>query len=192
MEGGRDMSGHKLWHLVLPAGLLVALALVDSVSSIQQTPTITLKKAKLADLNEYVKNQKGKVVVLDCWHYLCDPCKKEFPNLIKLHKQYGGKVACVSVSVGLEPEKFYDKSLKFLEKQGAAFANFMLPESETEPAQTQFKMVAVPAVFVIDAQGKTVAECRDGFYYENGKKIEETQDEGLYQRVSKVVDKLVK
>src|SRR5262245_3994076 len=132
MWRGRDRG------LVLGAALLVGLTLAGCdrhTSETAQTPSSTgaknaaavaLKKAKLIDLNDYLEAQKGKVVVVDFWHYLCDPCKEEFPNLVKIHKKYEGKVVCVSVAMGLELEKFYDKSLKFLQKQGAEFTNFIL------------------------------------------------------------------
>ena len=34
-----------------------------------------------------VAAHKGKVVVLDAWSTSCQPCMKEFPNLVKLHRK---------------------------------------------------------------------------------------------------------
>ncbi len=39
---------------------------------------------------------RGKVVVLDVWSTYCDPCVREFPNLVALQKRFGDKVRCIS------------------------------------------------------------------------------------------------
>jgi thiol-disulfide isomerase/thioredoxin len=156
--------------------------------------SVTLKATDADEVLKYIKNQKGKVVVVDCWHCLCDPCQREFPNLVKLHKKYSPDVVCLSVSVGLPAKKYHDKSLQFLQKQGAEFTNFMVGDGETEAdkLQDELKFVAVPAVFVFDAQGQKAFEFRDGFYYQDGKKIGELNDNQTYQHVFKTVEKLLK
>ncbi len=192
------MTRRSFHQAALGAATLVGLVLVTAgctsrASDVEQAgSTVTLKKAKVVDINDFLAAQKGKIVVLDCWHYLCDPCKAEFHNLVKLNKEYDGKVVCVSVSAGLSPEKFYDKSLKFLQKQEASFTNFMIDEDEAEGLQKQLNFTAVPAVFVFDADRKRAAEYRDAFWYEDGKKIKEIEDNKTYEHVNKVVKKLMK
>ena len=39
---------------------------------------------------------KGKVVILDIWSTYCEPCVREFPNLVTLQERFGDRVACVS------------------------------------------------------------------------------------------------
>ena len=68
----------------------------------------------------------GKVVVLDVWSTYCDPCVREFPNLVALQKRFGDKVRCISFDTDYsgavrEPaESFRKPVLEFLSKHGAA------------------------------------------------------------------------
>lgn len=156
-----------------------------------EAPPVTLKKAKLGEVTDYIAAQKGKVVVVDLWNDLCPPCKAEFPNLVKLHNKYGDKVACVSVSVGLEPDKFYEPSLAFLKKKEARFANFMVSEEEEWDKTFDVASAAVPVVIVHDQKGVRVAQVKDAFLYQDGKKIREVSDKQTYEEVNKIVEKLI-
>lgn len=40
-----------------------------------------IDKSKLQNL---IKNRKGKILFLNIWASWCAPCKKEFPDLVKL------------------------------------------------------------------------------------------------------------
>lgn len=167
--------------------LLFGLALTGS----GQGTDVTLKKVKIEEVTDYLKTQKGKVVVVDVWNFLCQPCKIEFPNLVKLHKKYDGKVACVSVSAGLEPEKFSDKTLGFLKKQEAAFPNFFLGEDEEWDKAFKVESGGVPVIVVYDQKGTPVFEYKDGFYFRNGKKEKIKGEPHPYVEVNKVVAHLV-
>ncbi|MCA9091780.1 MAG: TlpA family protein disulfide reductase, partial [Planctomycetaceae bacterium] len=111
-----------------------------------------------------VRSHKGKVVVMDLWSTYCLPCRKEFPNLVNLHKEHGDQVACISVSLdfdGLEDqpvEACREKVLKFLTDQGATFDNVVC----STPAETVFDSKiphkSVPAVYVFDKEGNWVGK----------------------------------
>ncbi|HWG48030.1 MAG TPA: TlpA disulfide reductase family protein [Gemmataceae bacterium] len=114
--------------------------------------SIELKAVKYADLGNAVRAQRGKVVVIDVWANFCIPCKREFHNLVELHRQYADKgLVCMSVSLD-QPER-KDAALKFLKKANAAFSNFWLDEKATV-WQERWKITGPPAVFVFDRQGK--------------------------------------
>lgn len=114
------------------------------------------------DTLELIAGYKDRVVVVDLWSTHCDPCMREFPNLVELHNKYGsGKVACISVSCdyqGLddEPPEFYrSQVLKFLRGQNATFDNIILNVADIDFYQ-QIKLAAIPSVQVYDRQGKLV------------------------------------
>src|SRR5262245_28075679 len=118
-----------------------AIALVFA-GAVRAEEKIDLKVVKFAGLEKAIADAKGKVVVVDFWATFCAPCKKEFPNLVQLHKQYGPeKIVCMSVTVD-EPED-RDKALRFLTQQKATFANFLLDEP-AEDYQKRFHFGAVP------------------------------------------------
>ena len=105
-----------------------------------------------------VTNHRGKVVVIDVWSTWCDPCKRQFPNLVKLHRQYSDKIACISVDIDYygspdePPESFRDEVLKFLSKQDAAFENVISSDPD-EDVLNALDVSSVPAVLVYDREG---------------------------------------
>ena len=75
----------------------------DAPESDDAQSKVTVKILDYEGIMDLVKQHKGKVVVMDAWSTFCEPCIKEFPGLVKLHKQYGpDKVACISLSFRVE------------------------------------------------------------------------------------------
>lgn len=154
---------------------------------------VTLKIMNWEESMAIVKKNKGKIVVLDLWSTSCDPCMKEFPNLVKLHKEYGKDVACISVSADYAgskkkpPEYFEERVLKFLTEQGATFDNVLCNVPSDELFE-KIDLASIPAVFVFGRDGKLVKRF-DGDSAENVG----TDDEAFtYADVNKLVDSLLK
>lgn len=145
---------------------------------------VQVKTIEYADLVKAVRAQRGKVVVVDLWGDFCLPCKREFPNLVELHRQCADKgLVCMSVALDA-PENPNAPApppgvLKFLTRQKATFANYWLNE-EGKVWTTRFRIMGVPAVFVFDRQGRRTAK----FTFEDGKKFD-------YADVKKLVEKLL-
>jgi thiol-disulfide isomerase/thioredoxin len=115
-------------------------------------PDIRLRTINYRELGEFVKAQRGKVVVVDVWASFCAPCKKEFPNLVRMHQRYAGDgLVCLSVTVDREAQ--HDAALTFLTRQKATFANYRLTD-EDPVWQKAWKISGPPAVFVFDRAGK--------------------------------------
>jgi thiol-disulfide isomerase/thioredoxin len=104
---------------------------------------------------------KGKVVVLDVWSTYCDPCVREFPNLVKLQDRLGDKVACISFNTDYSgakdapPESFRKPVLEFLTAGKARLFN-VLSSDPSEELFTKIRLGGPPAVFVYDQQGMLV------------------------------------
>ena len=60
---------------------------------------IEVKEGDWKAVQEYVAEQKGKIVVVDIWSTACLPCMREFPNLVSLQQKYGKEMVCVSLNV---------------------------------------------------------------------------------------------
>lgn len=63
-----------------------------------QAPDFTL-----SNLNEQkvsLSDYRGQKVFLNFWASWCPPCKKEMPDMQKLHEKYGDEVVILAVNVG--------------------------------------------------------------------------------------------
>jgi thiol-disulfide isomerase/thioredoxin len=140
------------------------------------------------EIQQLIASHKGKVVVMDCWSTSCEPCVREFPHLVELHKQYGpDKVACISLSFDYEglgkPEDVVPVVQEFLTKQGAAFDNVLCQE-DSETLYKKMNLASVPAVYVYRPDGQLA----NRFDNENAAKPE---DAFSYEQVGKLVAELL-
>ncbi|MEZ6068089.1 MAG: TlpA disulfide reductase family protein [Planctomycetaceae bacterium] len=130
------------------------------------TQPVTVQVGSLDDVERLITASKGKVVVVDYWSTSCIPCRKEFPGLVALHRDFGDKLVCISVSTDYSgiPSKpvntYLPKVQEFLEKQGASFDNFLL-DQESEVVFDQLKLGSIPAIYVYDASGELVERFAD-------------------------------
>jgi thiol-disulfide isomerase/thioredoxin len=152
------------------------------------TPAIHVKLLDFDGIQQLIASHKGKVVVMDCWSTSCDPCVKEFPNLVALHKKHGAdKVACISLSFDYEglgkPEDVVPVVEKFLKEQGATFDNIVCRE-DSDTLCKKLNLASVPAVYVYKATG----ELAKRFDNENASKPEDAFN---YEHVAKLVDELL-
>ena len=143
----------------------------DSSVSAPSSPaaSITNAKAEVADhatLLKRVEQAKGRVVVVDVWSTSCLPCMQEFPHLVELARRWPEDVVCISMNVdylGLPSTSAADgvpKVVEFLNSQGAGGDNlFNLVSSEPDTdILTKLEIESMPAIFITDRQGKSVAK----------------------------------
>lgn len=123
-------------------------------------PAVVLKVVKLKDMLREIDAHRGKLVVVDVWADFCIPCKKEFPHLVKMHRDHA-RNGLVCVSVCVDEPKDRAAALKFLRKQEATFANYLLDE-DTTTWQDHWDLKGIPAVFLY-RDGKRIArfDCDD-------------------------------
>jgi thiol-disulfide isomerase/thioredoxin len=137
-------------------------------SSDQPTPAPVAAELPTVEISSWDQIQKrreefrGKVVVLDVWSTYCDPCVREFPNLVALRKQFGDKVRCISFdtdysgAVREPPESFRKLVLDFLTKRGATGLLNVISSDASEDFYNKIHLGGPPAVFVYDQSGKLV------------------------------------
>jgi thiol-disulfide isomerase/thioredoxin len=128
-----------------------------SVSDAPSAPPVELTIRDYEGILATIAAHRGRVVVMDGWSTSCEPCLKEFPGLVALHKKYGpDRVACISLSFDFEglgtPEQQRDKVLAFLRQQGATFEN-LLSNVPSDDLYRKFELASIPAVFVYDREG---------------------------------------
>jgi thiol-disulfide isomerase/thioredoxin len=122
---------------------------------------VELLTADWGTVEEMIAAQAGKVVVVDLWSTSCLPCRREFPNLVALHRELGDRVACISVSTDYDgiPSKpvdhYRERVLEFLTAQQATFANVLCSQA-AEELFNQLQIGSIPAVLVYNMQGERV------------------------------------
>lgn len=124
---------------------------------------VTLQMQTWAETQELIASFKGKVVVVDIWSTACEPCLREFPNLVALQEKYGNQMVCVGLNsdyagVRKKPPEFYrDRVMKVLNGKDAKIVNVMC----TEPADELYgslKIDSIPAVFIYGKDGELAAK----------------------------------
>lgn len=111
---------------------------------------------------KYLEENKGKVILVDCWATWCQPCKDGFPNTVALHEKHQDEgLVVVSVSfddMGEDDEakqKEREEAHKFLKEKKANFKNFLARTGFGSDSGKPFGVtLALPAFRVIDRQGK--------------------------------------
>lgn len=104
----------------------------------------------------------GKVTVVDLWSLACEPCLKEFPGLVQLHRDHGGKVQCVAVDLDYDgrktrpPSYYEDRVLAFLKSLGADGFPTYISETPSDDVFAATNLVSIPAVLVYDKTGQMV------------------------------------
>lgn len=96
----------------------------------------------------------GKPVVLNFWASWCPPCKMEMPDFQEAFTEYGDSVHFMMVNLTDGGRETVDTAKKYVEDQGYTFPVYFDTGSE---AAIVYGIMAVPATFFIDAEGKPVA-----------------------------------
>ena len=100
------------------------------------------------------KTLAGQVVLVDFWATWCAPCRKSMPELEALQRKHAGKgFTVVGISI--------DEGPSAAVKKFVASKKFSYPiaiDSEKEPAWEAFGVKAVPAAYLIDREGRLVAQ----------------------------------
>jgi cytochrome c biogenesis protein CcmG/thiol:disulfide interchange protein DsbE len=97
---------------------------------------------------------KGKVALLDFWATWCAPCRKSMPELDALHRRHAASGFTV---VGISIDEGGGKAVrKFVSSRRIGYPIAL--DSETDPAWEAFGVKAVPAAFLLDRQGRIVAQ----------------------------------
>lgn len=155
----------------------------DSAPAKADTSKVDLKVATGDEIEAAIKQHQGKIVVVDIWATWCVPCKKEFPNLVKLHQARAAD-GVQAISVAWDTADDRGKALGFLTEQKATFPNFLLDrdEDDTKKWMDSKNVKSIPVVLVYDRDGK-LAKKFD---------LDNPDDQFTYEQVNKLVDQLLK
>lgn len=155
----------------------VCSAFLILAASCSRIPPEPAAPAGIPNINEEgwrevkARNQ-DRVVLVNFWATWCEPCREEFPALVRLHNTYRGRgLSLIAISMD-EPESVNDVE-KFLKSQGANFGSY----------RHQFRDFGafidtvdprwgggIPASFLYDRNGKLVASWQGATPFEEFEK----------------------
>jgi thiol-disulfide isomerase/thioredoxin len=119
------------------------------------------KEVSLADV-------QGKYVLIDFWASWCGPCRRESGIIAELYEKYKDRGFGI-YGVSLDSER--DLWLNAIGQDKRVWPNVSTLEGFETPATFEYAVTALPAKFIIDADGKIVAKNLHG--EELRKKVEE-------------------
>jgi thiol-disulfide isomerase/thioredoxin len=155
--------------LVFLVGVLgISALMLSSRPGAAPNPTgrVDLTAVPYSDLGARIKALRGKVVVVDFWADYCQPCKREFPKLVELHRKHSAAgLACISVDLDdADDSAAIGRVRNFLSQHQATFANFVLAE-KPEVWQAKLKIEGPPCVFLFNRRGELVKKFRGDVDY---------------------------
>lgn len=108
-------------------------------------------------LDSLLANRNGNILLLNIWATWCEPCREEFPDLVKLSHAYKGKkLEIVTISVDY-PDESDEKIIPFIDSLHVPFKVLVADFSSQDSFIHKFDKEwtgAVPVTFLFDTKGK--------------------------------------
>lgn len=98
---------------------------------------------------------KGKVVLVNFWATWCPPCRREMPDMEKIHGRFKDR-GLVILAISDEEDA---KVRPFIKERGYTFPVLLDPGRKVNEA---FQIGGIPNSFIFDRSGKLVAQAIDG------------------------------
>lgn len=130
-------------------------------------PVIVVREVDLAALKTLLQRDpaKARPLIVNFWATWCEPCREEFPDLVKIDEEYGarsdgtlGRVDFITVSLD-DPEDIKKGVPEYLQKMNARMPAYLLNVPDPEQVINLVDPTwsgAMPATFLFDAQGHIV------------------------------------
>jgi peroxiredoxin len=129
-----------------------AVSKIEADNERRQQADFTL--AELGGKTWRLKEQRGKVVVLNFWATWCPPCRKEMPDLETLYQQFKEQ-GLVILAISDEDA---GKVRPFIAQQKVTYPILLDPGRKVNEL---FQIEGIPKTFVYDRNGKLVAQSID-------------------------------
>jgi thiol-disulfide isomerase/thioredoxin len=101
---------------------------------------------------------RGRVLLVNFWATWCDPCREEFPAIVRLHQSYRGRGLSV-VAISMDEPGSVRGIEDFLNAQGAEFGSYRHHFHDFAALVDSINPRwggGIPATFVYDREGRLI------------------------------------
>ncbi|MEJ5351771.1 MAG: TlpA disulfide reductase family protein [Melioribacteraceae bacterium] len=137
---------------------LFCFLLIAAGFSFIQSNDVTIEKIDKSKLQKLIKERKGKLLFLNVWATWCEPCREEFPAIVKLANEFKD-VDFAGISVDF-PEEIDSKIKPFVKSNKVNFPIYVNAFTNDEELINMLNKDwngAIPATFIYDKSGKLIA-----------------------------------
>ncbi len=130
----------------------------------EETPALTeapqetgpaVEPASAEDILREVRAPGAGAVLVNIWATWCMPCREEFPDLVRMRRDYGDQgFRLILVSADFDSEM--QEVLRFLNEQGVDFRTYIKTGKDMEFINSLHEdwTGALPATFIYDGEGR--------------------------------------
>jgi thiol-disulfide isomerase/thioredoxin len=148
----RDMK-HGLTQLLIPA------LLAGILTGCSPSPASVGVVASPVQINQTIRNSDAALTLVHVWATWCDPCREEFPELLRAYREAHEQGLALLLISADDPADL--KTVNDFLRQHQSPVNSLVSTELTEEFIELFSTNwsgALPASFFIDANGQLVAE----------------------------------
>ena len=133
----------------------------DSVKQAFETwakEPVGIEEIDLEGVKTLVKNDTGKLRLINIWSTACGPCIVEFPEFVTMNRMYRGR-EFEMVAVNVDPASRNDKVLAFLKDKQASFKNYHFTSDDIYPfieAVDKDWLGAIPYTLLVKPGGQII------------------------------------
>lgn len=119
---------------------------------------VELRTISTTGIKDLLKNNSGKLRLINVWATWCGPCTREFPDFITINRMYRGR-DFEFISVSADDPANREKVLSFLKKQQSSVANYLF---DTDDKYALIEAIdpnwqgALPYTILVEPGGKIV------------------------------------
>lgn len=159
----------SVWALFLLLPVYSACGSVDIVGGVhapsgaksqshQDPSSIQVEPINEKGIKKILSKNKGNIVVINFWATWCEPCREEFPELVKLYENYRGR-GIQLVLLSMDDRDQIEQVKEFLKRNNVNFVSYIRSDRNFEDLVNAIDrewVGAIPATFVFNRQGKRV------------------------------------
>jgi thiol-disulfide isomerase/thioredoxin len=158
----RTSLGNQIGMLVVLSWAVASHAVCDEKDSARDVQPSSkehrLESVDEASLTRLFDAHKGQVVILNFWATWCEPCREEFPELLRVNEDYRRKGA-VLILLSLDEPDQAESVEHFLEEHKVGFTSYIRSENDIDSIVNLVDpdwVGALPSTFLFDRKGKRV------------------------------------